>query len=252
MKIQQTGLPAVPAGYARDDILKGVPVILRNNSDAGASWRWVMLWRPPGSTAVILNPNNSVANFTPDLDGVSYRVQLSIDGGRLSHGETQTKIIRVRDASGFAAPAVGERGSEANYLIGANQNTAGWADEFVRRYLRSFNNRNSPLQANIGAGANHTFQLPWTLPDAMLLYAQIVSSVSADLDITFAADAALSRILLQLFNIDGTDPGGYKITSHTTLTYEGDTFEDDKIYVNVRNNGGAGTDVRIGLRIGAT
>jgi len=255
IRFSQAALPEVPAGTARRDIAKGVPVVLRNNQDAGVtSWRWTLLAKPPGSTAVIMNPTSAVANLTPDIDGGSYRVQLAVNQGRFSHGETQIKVFRVPDASGFAAPAVGERGSEVNYIIDGNPNTAGYADEFLRRYLFHWNNRTNPFTAIIAGGANHTFEIPWNLSDAMLQYLRVVSVGSTDFTLGFYANAIKSRLMYEVLNIDATNaPLGYVLSDHRTLTY-GDPpigMENGKIYLKVSNNDVPAGTVTIYMRIGA-
>ena len=247
IKMSQATLPIVVAGVARDDIRKGVPVVLRNGDDTGvSSWRWVLLYRPPGSAAALINPNSSAANITPDAHG-SYRVQLSIGQGRLSHGETQIKVFRVRDASGFAAPAAGERGAESNYLIDGNPNTASSADEFVRRYLKMFNNRDDPYEFALLSGANTVLQIPWPLRDAMFQYLKVTSSDSVNLALAFYADLALTMPIWALSGIDAT--AGYTQDQHRTLTF-GYGLAQGKLYLKVSNNG-VDTTLAVSLRLGA-
>ena len=67
-----TGTP----GRARDDLLLGVPVALRNSDNTDVNrWRWTLKDRPLGSTVVLSSVISSQVTFTPDIPG-SYRVQV--------------------------------------------------------------------------------------------------------------------------------------------------------------------------------
>lgn len=246
--MSQTGLTSTPAGVARDDIRKGIPVVLRNGEDAVSSCRWVLLYRPPGSGASIINPNAPVANITPDVDGHSYRLQLSIGQGRASHGEVQIKVFRVRDASGFAVPAVGERGAEVNYNVGGNPNTAGSADEMVRHYLKMHNSRAVPLEFSLGPGASSVQAIGWDLPDAMLHYLYATCDLSTDIEIELYADNAQTMLMWTSGSQDAT--GGYRMIDHKTLTF-GAGLPEERVYVKVTNNGVDASEITVGMRLGA-
>lgn len=249
IRLQQPPSADAPPGTSRRNLVAGVPVVLRNGDDAQvSSWRWVLLYKPPSSSAVILNPNSAVATITPDVRGHSYRLRLSINGGRLSHGEVQTIVFRVPDGSGFAAPAVGERGSESNYIINGNPNTAAWADEFVRRYLHQYNNLDALASHVIANGANYTFEVPWTLSYAVLKYLFIRTAVSTDISVRVFSDAAMATEIalsgVSLANLDAT--GNYILSQHHTLGVLG----EGKLYINVRNNG-VNSNVSLGVWLGA-
>jgi hypothetical protein len=91
------------------------------------SYQWDLLDIPPGSGASLVGENTSTPNFLPDLVG-TYRIQLMTNGG--GPGNVQILVARVRFNSvgvlqerGWALPAAGEQGGEANY----EGNTRGWA-----------------------------------------------------------------------------------------------------------------------------
>jgi hypothetical protein len=248
IKISQTGLTATPAGQARRDVAVGVPVTLRNGDDSGVTtWRWVLLYRPPGSSATIANPNSAVATITPDVDGGTYRIQLSINGAREALGEVQTRVFRVPDAAGLAAPAANERGDEANYVVDAVTNTWGWADEYNRRYLASVDTRTDPEVVAIANGASYTIAIPWGLHDAVLQILEVGSSVSASIDITIAADAGFANKLLLVAAVDPS--AVYKVYEHRTLSWPS-TGLTGTIYLKITNND-VNDNFRIAYRLGA-
>lgn len=248
IKFAQTGLPAVAAGLARRDIAKSVPVTMRNGDDTGVtSWRWTLLYKPPGSTAVIVNPNSAVATLTPDVDGHSYRIQLSINGGKPALGEVQTRIFRVPDHAGLAAPAAGEQGAEANYVVDAVANMWGWSDEYNRRFLHAVDTRSSPVVVEILSGADHVIEIPWTLHDAVLQVLEIDGGACTDCTVTFAVDVAFASKILLLASIDPSSL--YKRYDHTTLSWPS-TGLDGTIYMKITNNDPDAT-FRIGYRLGA-
>ena len=248
IKFAQTGLPAVASGLARRDIAKSVPVTMRNGDDTGVtSWRWTLLYKPPGSTAVIVNPNSAVATLTPDVDGHSYRIQLSINGGKPALGEVQTRIFRVPDHAGLAAPAAGEQGAEANYVVDAVANTWGWSDEYNRRFLHAVDTRSSPTVIEILSGTNYDITIPWPLHDAVLQVLEIDGGACTDCSILFAEDAAFANKILGLLNVDPS--AVYKRYDHTTMTWPS-TGIDGNIYMRVTNNDPDAT-FRIGYRLGA-
>lgn len=249
IKFAQTGLPAVAAGLARRDIAKSVPVTMRNGDDTGVtSWRWTLLYKPPGSTAVIVNPNSAVATLTPDVDGHSYRIQLSINGGKPALGEVQTRVFRVPDHAGLAAPAAGEQGAEANYVVDAVTNTWGWSDEYNRRFLHAVDTRSDPEVVEILSGTDHDIVIPWHLHDAVLQILEIDGGTCTDCNIEFFANAALTQ---QIFRILNADPSSiYKLYDHTTLTWPSTGLVDGNVYMKITNNDPDAT-FRIGYRLGA-
>jgi len=126
--------PAGIAGRARDDLLLGLVVTLRNADDTDVNRHlWSMLDRPLGSAATLSSTVGPVVTFVPDIPG-SYRVRLAVNDGIA--GQTQVKIAGVRDGFDRLYPAVGQLPLEANYLVGGSPNTNGWGKE-VEGILRS-------------------------------------------------------------------------------------------------------------------
>lgn len=118
IQIAQSGALGAP-GLSRKDLVLAQPVTLSNASNAGVrAWRWTMVDRPTGSTAVLSNPLAAQATFTPDVAG-SYLIQLTVNEGR--SGEVQRRIAAVLDEDGFRYPAAGED-DEANW----DSNARGW------------------------------------------------------------------------------------------------------------------------------
>ena len=131
--IIQGGIGA-PAGQSNDELVTGQVVELRNsdigNSGVG-SWRWTLVARPLDSTAVLLNAQSAVAQFTPDQPG-TYRIRLDVNGG----GDVQTQqrlgVVRATLGGGTLAslavriPAAGEA-AEANWP----GNVGGWWSDFA-------------------------------------------------------------------------------------------------------------------------
>ena len=248
IKIFQTGLLATPAGQARRDVLKGVPVTLRNGDDTGVtSWRWRLLYRPPGSTATITNPNSAVATITPDKDGGTYHVALEVNGGSSALGEAQDRVFRVPDAAGLAVPAAAEQGPAANYIVDSTPNVWGWADEYIRRFHHSVDNRLSPISTSISAGATHNFSVTWPLHDAVLQILEVTAPGTTDIDIRVATDAAFANVVLEMLAVNPTN--GVRVYEHRTITWPV-TGLTGTVYFRVKNNDADDT-FTIGYRLGA-
>jgi hypothetical protein len=129
---QPAGAGPGSPGEARRDIWLGKDVTLTalDLSPGGYTWEFLPGGVPPGSTAVINNNNQQMADFTPDLPG-SYRVRLLWNGG--GPGRVSTKIIRVTKDSfgsltkrGWGYPAFDERPDETNFV----GNARGYSPEF--------------------------------------------------------------------------------------------------------------------------
>lgn len=117
------GTPGVP----RKDIWEGWQVNLRSTGSA-ISYQWILLDRPPASSAALTNATSATANITPDVVG-TYRVLLITSGG--GPGNIMVLVFRVRFDNtgalvnrGWALPALGETAAEDNF-DGLNR---GWAE----------------------------------------------------------------------------------------------------------------------------
>lgn len=127
---QATGAGAGSPGVARNDLWQAQQVQLVDGAGGNSTWEWTLLDKPPGSAATLSGAATSAATFTPDLVG-TYRVQLLTNGG--GPGNIVIKVFRVRKDStgaltnrGWAPPALGEAGGEANYV----GNLRDWAEVF--------------------------------------------------------------------------------------------------------------------------
>jgi hypothetical protein len=253
-------IPLGTAGIARDDIIKGAAVTLRNGDPAGVkSSQWSLLDRPYGSSAVVANPTSAVATIVPDLPG-EYRVRLQINAG--GPGEYDVRTFAVRDAAGMALPALGVRGGrrapngdvelagENNYAIGPGEfNTAGWQREMNERQLRALDNRDDPLVTDeVVNGDILVVAIDWGLPMGILQSLEI-SSLSSSTDITIYADAAASVALHTWSAVDTT--AGWPMFEPKTVTGRlGAPLEDNKVYLQLANNG-ADTTYTVYYRIKA-
>lgn len=249
IKISQTGLPPIPAGQARRDILVDIPVTLRNGDDSGVTkWSWTLLYKPPGSAATLVNPNSAVANITPDVDGGTYHVQLAVNLGRPAFGEVKDLVFRVPDAAGLAAPAAGERGAAANYVVDGVQNVWGWADEYNRRFLYSYDNRRAPLSADIATGTSHDFEIDWPLHDAVLQLLEVEAPGTTSIDVMVATEATFTNIV---YRENGVDPTNiFKSYAHRTLTWPSTGLAANKVFLRITNND-ADETFSVSLRLGA-
>lgn len=236
IRIDQPSNP-VPYGVpkkARDDILRGAAVILRNGDPAGVkSSRWTLLGRPYGSSAVLTNPTSPVAGITPDKFG-TYRVKLEVNAG--GAGEYDVRVFKVRDPAGMALPAVSERAEEDNHQISPGvYNADGWTREMNERQLRSLDTRADPLHIEVGGASQEEIQIDWGLPMAILESLEIVSNVSTDSTVTIYADNAHTMQLHEWANIDATS-GWFMFEPKTLTGFLGTALEDNKIYIVVLND----------------
>ena len=119
--------PVGLAGRSRDDILAGLVVTLSNADDDGVTQRrWELLDIPRNSTAALTSSSDPQTSFIPDLAG-TYRFNLGLNSG--AAGESQTRVVIVRDSFNRRIPAAGELGPEANYDISGSPNPKGWAPD---------------------------------------------------------------------------------------------------------------------------
>lgn len=130
---QPTGAGPGILGVARRDGWQGRQIELVVGTSGNSSINWSLLSAPLGSAAVLANPDQLTATFTPDVLG-TYRIQLVTNGG--GPGNVQVLVFRVRyDTNGilayrgWALPGFGERDGESNY----SGNLVAWAEplEFI-------------------------------------------------------------------------------------------------------------------------
>lgn len=141
--------PAGVAGRARNDLLLGQPVTLRNGDDTDVNRHiWTMLDVPIGSSATLSSTSAPVVTFVPDVEG-SYRVQLVVNDG--VSGERDIRIAAVEDALGLRYAATGERAPEANWLVGGSPNEDGWGKD-TEEILRLTGTLGGGLSAVLAAG----------------------------------------------------------------------------------------------------
>jgi hypothetical protein len=123
---QPSGAGSGTSGLSRKDLWVNKACTLTCTSPpAGATFLWELLYGPPGSTAVIINPNNVAATFTPDKLTQSFRLRLTINAG--GPGNVFIFIIACTfDTTGIAAnrswrtPAVNEQETEGNFVGNPN------------------------------------------------------------------------------------------------------------------------------------
>jgi len=139
ISIEQNGLRSGP-GVSRDDLTVGDVVTFRNGDDNGVvSWRWLLVSRPRGSSAVLSNVVAAQPTLTPDVTG-TYTVQLTVNEGR--DGQVSRVLAAVRNAPvlGFETRYIGAAETdEANWDVdlggGPRPNTQGWWED-LDRWLR--------------------------------------------------------------------------------------------------------------------
>jgi hypothetical protein len=98
---QPTGAGPGILGVARRDGWRGRQIELVVGTSGNSSINWSLLSTPLGSAAVLANPDQLTATFTPDVLG-TYRIQLVTNGG--GPGNVQVLVFRVRyDTNGVLA-----------------------------------------------------------------------------------------------------------------------------------------------------
>ena len=116
IRIDQPANPTTPIGQpgrARDDLLLGLPVTLRNSDDTDVvRWVWALIDVPLGSTATLSGTTSPQVTFTPDVAG-SYLVRLMVNDGLA--GQIDLKVAAVKDSLGRRFPATGETASSVNW-----------------------------------------------------------------------------------------------------------------------------------------
>ncbi len=113
MKIDQAGLPAGAAGFARTDGLDTGALVTLTSTGAGSTHTFRLLWIPPTDTTAIgslAQTGPTVWTFSPDVGALawgSYRIELIVDEG-LPTESRQIRIFGVRTSSGLLIPAANE------------------------------------------------------------------------------------------------------------------------------------------------
>jgi acyl-CoA thioesterase-1 len=95
-------LTAAPVANAGGNIkvLTGTPVVLDGtdsfdpDNDTIQSWEWSVILAPQGSVAGISNQNDSITEFTPDVEG-KYRIGLTVGDG-ISFSIAGVKVINAK------------------------------------------------------------------------------------------------------------------------------------------------------------
>lgn len=230
--------PIGMAGKARDDILVGAAVTLRNADDAGVKQRlWTLVSRPYGSSASITNPKSAVATLVPDVYG-SYLVKLEVNEN--TAGQVDLREVIVRDPAGLALPSplsTGGKNGSANYAVSPGvYNEHGWAREMNQRQLRCLDTRAEPLQVKVGAGAFEVVIIDWGLPMAIMESLEITTTASTDTDVAVCVDLAGSLNRLQWNTANLTGAGRDNWIPLTLAGPLGAPLEFNGIYIYLFNN----------------
>lgn len=244
-------IPNGVAGIARDDILLGSIVTVRNGTPNGVRTRRWVLDRPFNSEAILSTTTGEAPTFTPDVVG-TYLIKLSVNDG-LDMGEDGDEVdersVIVRDAAGHRHPAT-EEGKQSNYATGPGVfNKEGWSPD-LRRMLQAYDNRNTdPLTVTVASGDSEDVSvvLPPNMDECVLQYLRITSTSSTDTTVKIYAN---SLLVLQLSNIDAS--AGYRTHYHVTIADDADKLADHTFTIEVTNNDGASSDYQIYLRVKAT
>ncbi len=140
--------PTVSAGtvgVARKDLWLNNIVRPTSTLSGNGSFEWVLLDKPPGSTATLTNSSQAACFFTPDLVG-SYRIKLITNSG--GPGNEQILIAAVTKTAvgvttyrGLRIPAFGEKAIESNFF----GQLRGWKEAFEDLF--------NDIVANIGSGS---------------------------------------------------------------------------------------------------
>ena len=186
--VTRDGINACPDADAGPDqrVTTGTPVVLDGSASRDAdgdslAYRWRMVWRPPGSNAVLDDPDdNPTPGFVADVDG-AYIIKLRVDDADTNAGRTANCadiLLDVRDTVVVFA-ASGNSGPVA--AAGADQTVA----------------VNDTVSLN-GAGSSDAdgdaLAYQWQFVSLPAASAAILSDPSA-IDPTFTADAAGSYVL---------------------------------------------------------
>ena len=130
-----------------------VSVTVSNADDTGIlGWQWEFIYRPIGSTAVLLAPNAASTSFTPDVTGTFLlRLTTYVDAARTEVEDIDEEgyAIRLAAPNNWRIPAAGE---SRQY-----DSVAGWAiarEEAIRA-------THAILQAPAGAPSLQLGSLLW-------------------------------------------------------------------------------------------
>ena len=239
-------VPNGVAGYSRDDILLGRPVIVKNGNANGVRTRRWILETPFGSTVSLSTTDGEAPTFTPDVVG-TYRVLLSVNAG--GEGETDVRDVIVRDAAGHRFPATKEA-AEANYQIAPGVfNTEGWKPD-LQRLLMSYDNRGqTAIEVTVGALSFEDIDI--TLPDNMdecvLQYIKVVAAASTDSSISISTPAGN---IMTWLNFDPSTAA--RFYQNISIMNDEAGLVDHKFTMRVINDDAAPADYEIWLRMKAT
>lgn len=82
-----------------------------DNDEDSLSFSWSFISVPDGNTAIIENPDNSIAHFTPDVAG-EYKIELSVDDGNKDATDSVSVFVYP---SGENIPPVADAGDDRTY-----------------------------------------------------------------------------------------------------------------------------------------
>lgn len=128
--IDQAGLPAGILDRSRTDGLLSGALVTLTAAGPGSTFRFRLLWVPPGDTTAVASLTAVTANqwtFSPTAAvWGTYRIELIVDEG-LSTEKRSVRLLRVRNTGGLTDFALNERAAPTNTLAsttGASEDNA--------------------------------------------------------------------------------------------------------------------------------
>lgn len=241
-------VPNGVAGYTRDDILLGRPVIVKNGNANGVRTRRWILETPFGSAVSLSTTDGEAPTFTPDVVG-TYRVLLSVNAG--GEGETDVRDVIVRDPAGHRFPATKEA-AEANYQIAPGVfNKEGWKPD-LQRLLMSYDNRGqAAIEVTVAGGdaENILVTLPDNMDEGVLQYLRIYAAGNTDSSLGISTPTAQ---VLTWPNFDPSDGTGAKWLTNVSIINDDAGLVAHQFTIRVVNNEAFSSDYEIWLRVKAT
>lgn len=241
-------LPTGVAGHARDDLILGSLVTLRNGNTNGVRKRRWSLERPLDSSALLSSTDGEAPTFIPDVVG-TYLVRLAVNEGL--EGEVDERAAIVRDPAGHRFPATTEA-AQANYQIAPGVfNREGWSPD-LRRMLRSYDNRGgAALEVSVAAGGTEEVEvtLPSDMDEGILQYMQVYAAASGDTTIRILAD---THEVMAWPNFDPSVVTGARWHQLVSIFDAALGLTDHKFKIEVTNNDAAPADYQIWLRVKAS
>lgn len=227
---QPTGAGSGTAGLSRKDLWLSKALNLTcTNPPGGAAFTWTILYAPSGSSAAIINPNNVVANFTPDVLSRSFRMALQINAG--GPGLYFTFIVACTYSTsgilmnrGWRTPAQNEQNDEANF----GGNLYGYAPDYDNIILDIVAN----AQFTSGGGTGYVYVTPSLSP-----YTVIPGILHVDADVGGAGGpapilVALPAVPTLMQTITISDPyGAATPTNSITVEGNGNQIDGQSTYV---------------------